>query len=140
MKIMIANPSSLVDDFNFIRKIVKTILRNQEEVSVVFVNEKEMIKFNREYRQKREVTDVLSFSQDEFRKQGINPNFLGEILICPAQVKKGAKLANISERQEMAKVLIHGLFHLLGYDHHKSRKETQRMTEKENHYLSLIKI
>jgi len=140
MRIMISNPSSLVVDFDFIKKIIKIVLTDQEEVSVVFIDEEEMIKFNKEYRRKRGPTDVLSFSQDEFRNQGINPDFLGEILICPAQVKKGAELGNISEQQEMAKVLIHGLLHLLGYNHGQSQKKTQRMTERENYYLSLIKF
>jgi probable rRNA maturation factor len=65
---------------------------------------------------------------------------LGEIVICPEVVKENAKKSGMSEKYEMMKVFIHGILHLLGYEHEKSRREADRMEKKQNIYLSKINL
>ncbi|MCX6723833.1 MAG: rRNA maturation RNase YbeY [Candidatus Staskawiczbacteria bacterium] len=100
----------------------------RETISVAFVNEAEMKKLNDEFRQKNKPTDVLSFEL----KEG---NLLGEVVICPAVVKKNAKKYGVSFKKEMLKVFVHGILHLCGYDHEKSEKEAKKMEEKQDFYL-----
>jgi len=63
---------------------------------------------------------------------------LGEIVICLREVKKNARRFNSTFKKELVRVLIHGILHLLGYDHEKLEKEAEKMEEKENYYLSQI--
>jgi probable rRNA maturation factor len=85
---------------------------------------------NREYRGKDKATDVLSFSQKELG--------LGEIILCPSQIRKNSRKFSVAFTRELTKVLIHGILHLQGYDHEKSAKEAELMENKENYYLKSI--
>ena len=96
------------------------------QISLVFVNENKIKEINRRYRQKNEATDVLSF-------EGLN-----EIFICPAAVKRQAKKLKNPFRSELMRVLIHGILHLKGYRHKKSKKEAERMEGLEEKILQSI--
>ncbi len=73
------------------------------------------------------MTDVLSFLYDDS----------GEIVICLKKVRENAKKFSFPFKTELAKVLIHSVLHLLGYEHEKSKKQAAIMGEKENYYLNL---
>jgi rRNA maturation RNase YbeY len=88
------------------------------------------------------VTDVLAFGQNQkskIKNQKLEELGLGEIVTCLREVKKNAKRSGQSFEKELARVLIHGILHLLGYNHEKNEKEAEKMEEKEKYYLSLIK-
>jgi len=126
---LVANPI----DKNLVKKICGEILKGEKkkktELSVVFLSPGRIKKLNKEYRKKNRPTDVLSFLYN--KKEG-------EIVICPEEVKKNAKRYNSTFKREMARVLIHGLLHLFGYNHEKSKKEAQSMEKKELYYLSKV--
>jgi probable rRNA maturation factor len=61
-----------------------------------------------------------------------------EIIICPQIVRENAKESKLSLKKELAKILIHGILHVLGYDHEKSTKEADIMAEKEKLYFNKI--
>jgi len=63
---------------------------------------------------------------------------LGEIVICLSEVKKNAKRFSLTFEKELARVLIHGILHLLGYDHEKSKEGEREMEKKENYYLEKV--
>lgn len=96
-------------------------LNLKQLVSIVLVGDKRIQELNKEYRHKNKVTDVLSFGdwQEE--------DFLGEVIICVPQAKRQAKEFGIDFKSEMARLLIHGILHLAGYDHEKSKKEEKIM-------------
>jgi probable rRNA maturation factor len=81
------------------------------EVSVALVSDARMIALNRQYRRKDTPTDVLSFVADE-------P--LGDIVIATGVARRQAKDAGHSYQAELRVLALHGLLHLLGYDHHDS--------------------
>lgn len=110
------------------KKVLKGENREIENISLVFVGKKEMQEFNKKYRGKNKPTDVLSFNLND-------KECLGEIVICPQVVKENGEKFGISFEKEIAKVLIHGVLHLLGYDHEKSEKEAEIMETKQNFYL-----
>ncbi len=111
------------------------------------VEEREIRKLNRKYRAKNKITDVLAFSENsELRAQNSKFIFpenkkeeLGEVVICLRKVRKNAKRYSSTFEQELARVLIHGILHLLGYEHEKFEKETQEMERRQEYYLSQIK-
>ena len=87
--------------------------RKEGELSVAFVGTKRMRGLNKKYRGKDKATDVLSFGAREGEKGAI----LGEIVICPDEVAKNSKKFSDSFEKELALCLIHGLLHILGYEH-----------------------
>ena len=116
------------------KKVLKGENRETETLSLAFVGKEEIKKLNKKFRKKNKATDVLSFKLNE-------GNSLGEIIICPEVVKENAKKYLPAGRQadafkkEMIKVFVHGILHLLGYDHEKSEKEAKTMELKQNKYL-----
>ncbi|MFH1582237.1 MAG: rRNA maturation RNase YbeY [bacterium] len=109
-------------DTDFLKKIGQNILkkekRNGLEISGALVGQSRIKEINKKYRRNNKPTDVLSFFYGDS----------GEIIICLDMVKRG--------EEELARVFIHGLLHILGYDHEKTQKEAKIMQGKENYYLS----
>ena len=130
-------------DEDFFKKIAKKVLKaeNKENnnLSIALVGQGRMRQLNKRYRKKNRVTDVLSFSENEipsFKFQiPIPVKGLGEIVICLPEVKKNSKKVSSTYEKELSKVLIHGVLHLLGYDHEKSEKQAKIMEEKQQTYL-----
>ena len=85
------------------------------EISLSFVSEAEIRKLNRHYRDKDSVTDVLSFPLDD--DFAIQTNLLGDIIICCKRAIEQAKEYNHSIKREIVYLVVHSMFHLLGYDH-----------------------
>lgn len=145
--IEINNLTDFATDERFLKKIAQTVLKGEDKekhtLSIALVKEREIRDLNKKYLKKDKATDVLSFSQISDFSEKISEkikefeNILGEVIICPKVVKKNSKDFNIVFKKEMAKVLIHGILHLLGYEHEKSDKKLKEMQEKENYYLSL---
>jgi len=134
--IEINNLTSYPIDKKFLRKISGKILKKEhikdrlekKDLSVALVGQKRIKELNKRYRKKDRPTDVLAFKDNEN---------LGEIIICLAEVRKNAKKFSSSFKKELARVLIHGVLHLLGYDHEKGGKEEKKMRKKEEYYLNI---
>ena len=128
--------ANLVNE-SFLKKIAKTVLKRKKypkkTLSIALIGQRKIKDLNKRYRGKNLVTDVLAFPGD--KEAG-----LGEIVICPEKVKKNAKRFKSVYKKELARVLIHGILHLLGYDHERSKIEAETMIKKEENYLSLLKI
>jgi len=111
------------------KKVLKGENRETETLSLAFVGKEEIKKLNKKFRKKNKATDVLSFKLNE-------GNSLGEIVICPEVVKENAKKYGVDFKKEIIKVFAHGILHLLGYDHEKSKKEAKIMELKQDKYLN----
>lgn len=116
-------------DKSFLKKIARSILlkeypKKDIELSIVLVDSKTIRALNRKCRKKDKATDVLSF--------GSAKEELPEIVICPEEVEKNAKE---SFKKELAKVLIHGILHIMGYEHEKKESEAKIMFKKQEEYL-----
>lgn len=117
--------ASKVDE-EFLKGVAKKVLKGEDRkevgLSIVFIGEARMRKLNKRYRGKNKVTDVLSFGDE-----------LNEIVICLREIKKNVKTYNSTFKKELARVLIHAILHLLGYEH------GEKMEEKQEFYLNLLK-
>ena len=133
-------------DEKFLEKVAKEVLegegKDKFDLSIALIGPGKMRKLNKRYLGKNRVTDILAFGQtSRYKVKDLRSKTqdLGEIVICLREVKKNAKKFKSSFEKELARVLIHGILHLLGYDHEKNEKEAEKMEEKEKYYLSLIK-
>lgn len=107
------------------------------ELTIRIVDEQEIIDLNGLYRHKNELTNVLSFSEcipDQLEKE-LNYNVLGDIVICASVVEREAKKQNKELLSHWAHMVVHGILHLLGYDHENS----QEANEMENIEINLMK-
>ena len=136
MAIEINNLTDFTVDKKFFSEVAKKVLKGEnkemENLSIAFVSTREMRKLNKKYRKKDKPTDVLSFEKSISFKVDFS-----EVVICPQFVEENAK-GKKSVKRELAKVLVHGILHTLGYDHEVSKTEEERMFKKQEYYLSKI--
>ena len=133
-------------DENFLKEIAKIVLKGEKKegnISLALIGPNRMRKLNKKYRGKNRVTDVLAFEEKGLTPQPWSQELqkvqgLGEIVICLREVKKNSKRLNEPFEKELARVFLHGILHLLGYDHEKSEEESEKMKEKEEKYLKEI--
>ena len=112
------------------------------EVSVLFVDDERIKALNSEFRNKNEVTDVLSFPQyDSIKENGINEPFiyLGDVVISLEQAKRQAEEFEHSIEREIVYLTVHSVLHLMGYDH-MTDEDKREMREKEKIVLKALKI
>ena len=112
------------------------------EVSVSFVNNDEIRKLNKQYRNKDMETDVLSFPlcEGDHLEYNTNTDFvlLGDIVISMEMAVKQAKMYGHVLEREIAFLTVHSMLHLLGYDHETSSLEQRKMREKEEAVLDKL--
>ena len=107
------------------------------ELSVLVTDDEGIHKLNLEKRGKDKPTDVLSFPiQEKDIPDGYK--ILGEVVISIDTMRKQAREIGHTDKDEFYRLLVHGILHLLGYDHEKSPYEEKRMQQKEDECLRLI--
>jgi len=94
-------------------------------VSLSFVSENAMRKLNKEHMHKDRPTDVLAFPIDELFVPPKEARSLGDLVICAPYAEREVKRRAIAPREELARLLIHGILHLVGYDHDTPLKESR---------------
>ena len=111
-----------IEELNDVRNVINFALKRQKIKNAIFniiiVDEDKIRKLNKDYRNKDSVTDVISFALEDdktFIKTDIR--VLGDIYICLKKAQDQAKEYNHSILRELSFLSIHGLLHLLGYDH-----------------------
>jgi len=139
----------------FIEKVVKAVLDYEKwdeevEVSISFVDNKEIQDLNREFRNIDSPTDVLSFPMLEYEESIDDEAFseedyieaeipLGDIVISTEKVIEQSKEYGHSQERELAFLLVHGMLHLLGYDH-MNEEEEKIMFQKQDEILDMLNI
>jgi probable rRNA maturation factor len=83
-------------------------------VSVAFVGPTTMSRLNKEYLRHTGPTDVISFGM---RRDARNSPVIGDIYICPYVARRNAKRAGVSLRNEVERLVVHGMLHVAGHDH-----------------------
>jgi probable rRNA maturation factor len=105
--------------------ILELVGKEKVELSLVLVGNAEMQKLNAKYRHKDYSTDVLSFSAGTIFPA--ETSLLGEVIISVEKAAEQAKERRRTLDEEMVTLLIHGIVHLLGYDHERSAKDARAM-------------
>lgn len=113
------------DWIDFSEKILRLLdLPEDTELSLTFVNNEEIHKLNKEYRQKDYATDVLSFPFENEFNLPIN-NILGDIIISLQKAESQAQEYGHSFNRELGFLIVHGILHLNGYDHETKEDEEE---------------
>ena len=132
MKLVLINQSKVRMPRGYLESWVKLVVRKlkslkaisvdaaKKELVVVFMDTSSARKLNQQYRSKNYATDVLSFSSDD-------PESLGELVLCPQVLLRQAKEHGLNFRQETAYMVLHGMLHLLGYEHEAGGRAAKKM-------------
>jgi probable rRNA maturation factor len=108
------------------------------QLNIVATDNRYIRQLNRDYRGEDKATDVLAFDLQDREAQG-GEGLLGEIYISCEKAQRQAKAYRHSFREEVRKLVAHGLLHLLGYDH-RDDKQKGLMQEREGLYLTGKKV
>lgn len=123
---------------DWVRRILLLQKVEDGEVTVVFVNNRRIRAYNRDYRKVDRPTDVLSFPMREGPGGDLHPFFLGDVMISLEMTETEARLYRRGRSEQLLILLIHGMLHLLGYDHERSEAEERKMTRRERLILKEI--
>ena len=119
------NQTSLNVDTEALEKIAQSL--TNREIELIITDNDSIQELNREYREKDKPTDVLSFPlETPFTEQSVFDIPLGTIVISADFVKEKAKTYGHTEQDELKLLFIHGLLHLLGYDHETDEGEMRQ--------------
>lgn len=115
-------------NFRYLKRVLNAALKEEKVdnafFSVIFVDNETIKQINKEYRGLDKVTDVISFAfEDNGKLVYNNVRLLGEIYICIPRMIEQAKEYGHSEKRELSFLAVHGLLHLLGYDHMTKEEE-----------------
>lgn len=118
------------------RTVLTALKLDSAELSVLLVNDRRMRALNCDYRGKDRPTDVLSFAMGEGEPIQGEPSVLGDVVISlPTAWRQAAEKGHPLER-EVTILLIHGILHLLGYDHEGEEREALKMERLEKRLLA----
>ena len=127
MVVALGNDITIIDndlykDYDYLEDVLEYTLEHEKVdnaiFSVIFVGNEEIQELNRDYRGIDRVTDVISFALEDNNDIIMSEvRVLGDIYICIPRMKEQAISYGHSEKRELSFLAVHGLLHLLGYDH-----------------------
>ena len=122
--------NGLYSNYDYLTDVINKTLEHENALnssfSIIFVSDDEIREINNNYRGIDKVTDVISFDFEDNNMIKMPERILGEIYISIPRMKMQAREYNHSEKRELSFLVCHGLLHLLGYDHTKSKEEEIR--------------
>ena len=129
------NETDEIIDILFVKDLLEYALKYKKlkdvVFNVIFVYNDEIRKINKKYRNIDKETDVISFALEDEKDIYFDFRLLGDIYISVDKIKSQAKEYGHSEKREMAFLVIHGLLHLLGYNHETLEEEKIMFKEQE---------
>jgi rRNA maturation RNase YbeY len=126
-----------------VRRICRDVLRvvgeAGSELSVALVHDDEMHRLNRDYRGKDRTTDVLAFALREGEAtEHQAPGLLGDVVVSIPTAERQATERGHTLDHEIAELLVHGILHLLGYDHERSPADARKMFAKARQVMAVV--
>jgi probable rRNA maturation factor len=120
----------------FALKSLHQMKLKSDSVAIAFVTDAEIARLNKTYRKKSKPTDVLSFPSQSAKRPN-KKKFLGDIAIAPAVARRYARKNGRTLENEICILILHGILHLLGYDHETDRGQMDRIETKLRRKLGL---
>lgn len=118
--------------------ILNALDYHDAELSILIVDDPQIAILNKKYLRRNGPTNVIAFPMRTEPFSNINPELLGDVVISIETAEKEGKSIGISMEERFTQLLVHGILHLLGYDHEKSEQEADKMEKKSEEILKLI--
>jgi len=110
----------------------------EAELGIVFVDDSRIRELNRRYLRRDKPTNVLAFSMREGEFPMLHPHLLGDLVISVETAERQSHRFGLSAGDMVILLIIHGILHLLGYDHLQSKKKAREMALKQKELLRLV--
>ena len=127
----------LKPNVNKIKNIIKIVFENENvcdsDLSIIFTNDELVSSLKKSFFKINELTDVIAFRLNDYGEENVE----GEVYISVERVFYNAKKFNEKKTNEISRILIHGILHLLNYKDN-TKKGKNLMTDKENYYLAKV--
>ncbi len=120
------------------RRLLRVLEEQSAELTVSLVDDREMHRLNRGFRGIDRPTDVLAYAMREGVRAPGDADVLGDVVISMETAARQARRRGVTTAEEMRALLIHGVLHLLGYDHERSPVEARRMKAMERQLRSAL--
>ncbi len=121
------------------QQILNICARPEAELSILILDNVGIQQINRDYLQRDRPTNVISFAMQEGQGAGIQPHLLGDVVISAERAASDAVTAQIPFEHELWFLLVHGILHLLGYDHERgSAEQAQAMERREREIFARL--
>jgi probable rRNA maturation factor len=120
------------------RDILNVLGCHDAELSVLIVDDPQITELNKQYLHRSGPTNVIAFPMQSDVFPNINPGLLGDVVISVETAAKEGKSIGIGMEERFIQLLVHGILHLIGYDHEKSEAQAENMAEKETEILKSI--
>jgi len=118
--------------------ILNALDYHDAELSILIVDDPQIAILNKKYLRRNGPTNVIAFPMRTDQFSNINPELLGDVVISIETAEKEGKNIGINMEERFTQLLVHGILHLLGYDHEKSEQEAEKMEKKSEEILKLI--
>jgi probable rRNA maturation factor len=118
--------------------VLRLLKQPKSELSIALVGDGEIRELNRDYRQRDRATDVLSFSLVDGDWASFRGGMLGDVVISLETARRQARTRHRSLDEETARLLIHGVLHLVGHDHEAS-DDYRRMRAEERRLSAVLR-
>jgi probable rRNA maturation factor len=123
-----------------LKRLMMELHCEESELSLLLVDDDQIHEFNRSYLQRDRSTNVISFSMREGDFSDLNPQLLGDIILSVETAYRDATAVSIDFMDEVEFLAIHGLLHLLGYEHENATaKASAQMKTREKELFSLLR-
>ncbi len=103
---------------------------------MVIVDDEEITRLNRQYFQRQGPTNVISFPMEGWKKERTQLQILGDVVVSAETARRHASAARIKTEEEILFLLVHGILHLVGYDHEGPAAQRREMEAKEREIFS----
>jgi len=125
---------------NSLKRLLREVHCEECELSLLLVDDAQIRRYNQTYLGRTGSTNVISFAMREGEFSDINPQLLGDIVLSVETAYRDAATGGIDLMEEVEFLVIHGLLHLLGYEHENtSASEARRMKARERELSSLLR-
>jgi probable rRNA maturation factor len=108
------------------------------EVSILLVDDAQIQELNQRYLGRDKPTNVLAFSMREGEFSTLHPNLLGDLVISVEMAKRQSRKSGFSPMEMIFLLMIHGILHLIGYDHEGSKREARKMALKQKEIFQIV--
>ncbi len=121
------------------RALLNALDRADAELSILVVDDRQIAAVNRQYLNRTGPTNVIAFPMQEGDCSGINPQLLGDVVISIETAEREAAVSGVTTEERFTELLIHGILHLLGYDHETNEADAAEMAEKSDALLEILR-
>lgn len=151
MSIFVADEQGEDVDLAGIRDLAEMVLAEEgypddSEATLLLVSDDEMVAYNKRFLDREGPTDVLAFPVENLIPQVVPerdvnqpPLLLGDVIVAPSYIRRQARSFDVTFEEEISLMVVHGVLHLLGYDHNEDG-EAELMEDRERKILSRVGV